>query len=165
MRNWYFYSCKNCSHEYHIHLGWAFPSYDRNREAMFEIASGTYGHELQEICSRTQYAAVNPEETVFICDGCGTLEVGPDMTLYAPEHTERIAQKKFEGKTAAELGYVPYVYSAELEKDYRVVRKFCRYCRKCGNRMHKASPAEMENLPCPVCGTVNRVHPEQVRWD
>ncbi len=161
MRNWYTYTCKNCNREYYAHLGWvSSPFFDSNREVIYDMSSGKYGRELQEICQRIQYVETDPEEKVFICEGCGRWEVGADLTLYAPRHPERIALKKYDGKTVAEIGYDPYMSAAVLKKEYRVVKEFTRYCRKCGSRMHKASEAEKCSLPCPFCGTVNQVHPE-----
>ena len=37
-------------------------------------------------------------------------------------------------------------------------------CKKCGRRMHKASEAEMQNLPCPECGEPNMTE-GTIMWD
>ena len=160
----YHYTCKKCKHEYTVDLGIGFMFPDEYREILDDISKGAYGSELQELYNSIPYAAVNGERVAYICNGCGSWEVGIDVSLYAPNDTDSIAEQQFGKKTVAEWGYVPYVDSWDLEKDYHLVRRKYHHCSKCGKRMHKASETEVRNLPCPECGCENRAD-GGIRWD
>ena len=91
------------------------------------------------------------EKVLYICDPCKRWEEGLDVTLYAPNDPEAIAKKQF-GEKMVE------------EQEYHVIKRYYHTCKKCGKRMHKASPFKENHLPCPKCGTVNEAL-NFILWD
>ena len=164
MGSGYSYTCKKCKCEYRVHpgIGMGFPRVYQRKLA--EISAGEYGPELQELYNKTPYAAINAEYVVYICDRCGTWEVGIDLSLYAPDDPDSLAQKQYGIKTVAEWGHVPYVMPGDLKNEYHLVKRHYHRCNICGNRMHKASPSELRNLPCPECGAPNQAE-DTLFWD
>ena len=160
----YCYTCKKCKHEYSVHLGIGMRFPTVYRDILADISDGEYGSELQELYNNTPYAAIDGERVVYICDGCGSWELGTDVSLYAPNDPDSIPQKQFGIKTVAEWGYVPYVMRWHLQKEYHLVKRQYHRCSKCGKRMHKASSAELKKLPCPECGSENQAE-DTLMWD
>ena len=160
----YHYTCNKCKHEYTVDLGVGFMFPDDYREILDDISKGVYGSELQELYNSFPYAAVNGERVAYICNGCGSWEVGIDVSLYAPNEPDRIAEQQFGKKTVAEWGYVPYVMKRDLMKEYHLVKRYYHCCDKCGKRMHKASSTELQNLSCPECGSKNHAE-DFLYWD
>ena len=87
-----------------------------------------------------------------------------DPTLYAPDNPEQILNQQFGEKTVREWGYVPYVMDYDLKEQYHVIKRIYHKCSHCGKRMHKATNAELETLPCPKCGEPNRAT-DFICWD
>lgn len=160
----YCYKCKKCNHEYSVHpgIGMTFPTV--YREILADISEGKYGSELQKVYQNTPYAAVNGEGVVYICSECGTWEVSTDVSLYAPDDKGHLLKKQYGDKTVEEWGHVPYVTPWELGQEYHIVKRHYHKCGKCGKRMHKASDEELNNLPCPVCGSANQAE-DTLMWD
>ncbi|MDO5138764.1 MAG: hypothetical protein Q4D71_09960 [Oscillospiraceae bacterium] len=152
----YSYNCIKCGHKYSVYpgIGAIYPHVYRKKLA--EIAEGACGAEWKDLLEKTPYAAIDAETVIYICSSCNRWETGTDITLYAPDDPESISKKQYGIKTVEEWGYVPYVTDWHLEKDYHVLKRYYHKCEKCGRRMHKASEAEMQNLPCPECGEPNR---------
>lgn len=164
MGHGYIYKCKKCMHEYNVHLGIGMMFPKVYRETLADISEGKYGSNLQELYNNTPYAAVDAEQVVYICNRCGSWELGIDLTLYAPNDPDSIPQKQYGAKTVAEWGNVPYVMQWDLEKEYHIVKRYYHRCSKCGKRMHKASSSELCNLPCPECGSSNQAE-GMFMWD
>ena len=164
MGDGYGYTCKKCKHKYFVHLGngMMYPTVYRN--IVVDISEGAYGADLQELYNSIPYAAVDGARVVFICEGCGAWELGSDVSLYAPNDPDSIPQKRFGIKTVAEWGYVPYVTNWHLKNEYHLVKRHYHHCCKCGEKMRKASSAELTTLPCPECGGENQAD-DWITWD
>lgn len=134
------------------------------REKLARIAEGAYGTEWKELIDNTDYAAIDASKVIYICDYCNMWEIGTDITLYAPNDPESIPEKQYGIYTVEEWGYVPYVTHRDLERNYHVLKRYYRKCKKCGRRMHKASDEKERNLSCPKCGQLNRAE-STVMWD
>ena len=160
----YNYKCGKCEHAYLIYPGpgMNFPKQYKNMTS--NISEGKYGRELQEVFNSTQYAAVDAENVVYVCKECGSWKEDKDVSLYVPNDPDSIAQKKYGRITVAELGFVPYVTRAELDREYHIVKRYYYRCGRCGKRMHKASDDELLNLQCPKCGSANKAK-FAFRWD
>lgn len=158
------FHCKKCHYEYEVRtgIGMRFPI--AYREALKSIAAGDYGIELQKLFNANPLAAINGEGIVYICRACGKWEEGLDPTLYVPDDPEQILNQQFGEKTVREWGYVPYVMDYDLQEQYHVIKRIYHKCSHCGKRMHKATNAELETLPCPKCGEPNRAT-DFICWD
>ena len=160
----YSYICKKCGHKYSVFPGVGMMYPQVYRQKLDEIAEGAYGTERKNLVEKTSYAAIDAEEIIYICRSCNRWETGTDITLYAPDDPESISKKQYGIKTVEEWGYVPYVTGWDLKEDYHVLKRYYHKCEKCGRRMHKASEAEMQNLPCPECGETNMTE-GVIMWD
>ena len=160
----YDYKCRKCGHHYDVYIGGGFSLPSVYREMVDAISDGVYGDEWRDVYNSTEYAAVNADKHVFICDSCKKWEVGRDLTIYAPNDPEIIRHMTFGDKTVEEWGYVPYVMAGELRVYYHVLKRHYSKCKTCGRRMHKATQEELGNLPCPECGEANS-YTETIMWD
>ena len=160
----YCYTCKKCKHKYTIHLGSGMRFPTVYQSILADISQGKYGSDWQELYKSIPYAAINGEGVIYVCSGCGSWELGTDVSLYAPNDPDSISQKQYGTKTVAEWGYVPYVMPWDLTNDYHLVKRQYHRCSKCGKRMHKASSAELKTLPCPECGSENQADGD-LMWD
>ncbi len=160
----YIFKCRKCHHEYGVNLGFGFGYPNVYTEKLEAIASGEYGDELKDLFEKTLYAAIDAEEVLYVCNGCGSWKVGTDLTLYAPDDPEALAKKEYGEQTVEEWGYVPYVTKADLREDYHAVKRRYHTCGNCGKRMHKADEKEQQSLRCPKCGTINEAKREFL-WD
>ncbi|MDL2253430.1 zinc ribbon-containing protein [Ruminococcaceae bacterium OttesenSCG-928-I18] len=151
----YEFECKKCKKEYCAlpGVGMMYPSV--YQEALKDIKNGKYGSELQQIMNSGEYIAVNAENAIYVCRSCKHWKSDLNLSLYSPNDVEAIRTKQYGIKTVEEWGYVPYVIEYMLKEEYRLIKVFVHKCEKCGKRMHKAKDVEIENLPCPDCGTEN----------
>ena len=83
------------------------------------IYKGEYGKEWQRLCREIQYAAVDAEQDLFLCESCGNWKVSVNLSLYAPNDIEFIKNQKY-GEMTDEGEKVPYVMKSELEQEYQV---------------------------------------------
>ena len=160
----YSYQCKKCHHKYAVSLGSGMMYPIVYEEKLAEINKGSYGAEWKELCEKTEYAAINADTVIYVCNACNRWEPGTDITLYAPNNPRIIARRSYGIKTVEEWGYVPYVTDTQLKRDYHLLKRYFHKCEKCGRRMHKASTKELKNLPCPQCGEPNTID-GTIMWD
>ena len=158
------FKCRKCGKAYSAWTGIGSLYPVEYKELTKEIAAGKYGQEWKEAFTGTKYAAVDGEETLFVCDHCGNWKTGKDITIWAPNDPEAFAQKQVEIKTVGEWGYVPYMMRADLEEDFHVLKPYRCSCGKCGRTMRNAGADPVRELPCPKCGTVNEAQNE-ILWD
>lgn len=158
------FKCKKCKKKYYAMPGIGMMYPQVYQEAMEDAQNGKFGAEWKEIISSGKYIAINAEREIYVCASCGHWKSDLNLSLYRPKDENAIRTKQFGIKNVEEWGYVPYVAGRDFQKDYELIRVFVHKCEKCGKRMHKARPEELEKLPCPDCGTENT--PEGLlMWD
>lgn len=164
MGSGYDFKYKKCKTEYSAMpgIGMMFPRVYQG--AVEDIKNGKYGPEWQQIMNAEEFVAVNAEREVYICSECNHWELDLNLALYRPKDAETIRTKQYGIKTVEEWGYVPYVMGYNLKAEYSLIKVYVHKCKKCGKRMHKAKEEEIQNLPCPKCGTENTTS-GLVMWD
>lgn len=163
----YSYKCSECGNDYNVWLGRGMGFSDTYNETINDIKAGKYGELWRDFFNEVPYMAVDAERYLFICKECGKWKVDKNLSLYAPKRPEAIPRKRYGIKTVEEWGYVPYVMSYDLMRDYRLVHKYAHICEKCGKDMSVIGTDDLnkvEKLPCPECGTINDVY-GYVNWD
>ncbi len=146
----YSYAC-SCGKHYSVYPGSGMLYPDVYRKTIERIAAGRYGAEWKKAYLSTPHAAINADTVIYVCSDCGVWKADTDISLYAPNDPEI-----YRTPDGTETDEPPYVAEWELKTGYHLVKRYFLRCRRCGRRMHKASPAELENLPCPACGRKNR---------
>lgn len=146
------YTCKKCYHKYSVMLGIGMMFPTVYAEETQKISDGMYGDEWRDLYNKIPYAAIDASKTLYICDNCKRWEEGTDITLYQPKDPD------------ADWGIVPYVMKMDLEKDYRVLKRYYHHCNICKKRMHKATSEELMDLYCPKCGEKNLAQ-DLLMWD
>ncbi len=159
----YDYRCKKCGHRYSVFLGIGMLYPKVYEDTVKEIREGRYGDEWKTLFEQTPYAAINPAKVLYVCT-CGRWETGVDLTLYAPNDPDAVAEKKYGEKTAKEWGYLPYADGWDLQEHFHVLRRWDRRCEACGGRMRRADRQEAKSLPCPKCGEPNASE-DVIMWD
>ena len=159
----YSFTCKNCGERYDVDvgIGMLYPSVYEEEYA--KVASGACGADRQELLRSNPYAAIDAEQVVYICDKCNCWVQEADYTVYVPKDVDQLKEISTWGEfeKESEYGVLCNGYSKAF---YRVLKRYYRKCDKCGQRMRKASNAELSNLPCPKCGTRNEAE-GAILWD
>lgn len=158
----YGFKCTKCKNEYSVMPGMMYPQV--YQEAIKDIKNGNYGAQWQQLINSEEYVAVNAEREIYICSDCKHWKLELNLSLYRPKDVEAIRTEQYGIKTVEEWGYVLYVMGHDFKEKYSLMKVFVHKCEKCGKRMHKATEAEMENLPCPKCGTENSPN-GLIMWD
>lgn len=143
------FKCSKCGNEYDVCLGIGFLHPDVCREELKKIKKGKYGEDWKKLALSEEYTVVDTENFVYICGKCGHWVNENAVSLYAPKDAAKLKKKKYGIKTVEEWGEVPYIMDP---KDFRLLKRKVHKCSKCGELMHKATPEEIDNLPCPKCG-------------
>ncbi len=152
----YSYKCEKCHHEYMVFPGKGMTYPEFYQKKLDEIEQGVYGKDWQEIYKATTYPSIDASRVIYVCSSCNNWDEGFDLTLYAPDDPEYISEKRYGEKTVKEWGYVPYTTADDLKNNYHIVKRYYHKCKTCGQRMHKATEDELQNLSCPKCGAPNR---------
>lgn len=155
MGSGYDFKCKKCQKEYSVMFGIGMLYPDVYQETVADIKNGKYGLEWQQLMNAEEYVAVNAEIEVYICRECKHWKTDLNLSLYRPKDVEAIRNKQYGIKTVEEWGDVPYVVEYELKEEYNLIKVYVHKCEKCGKPIYKANDTEIENLPCPYCGTEN----------
>ncbi len=120
----YDYTCKKCHYHYPVFIGIGFSYYEFYRNKLAEISEGSYGIEWKNLLDQTPFAAIDASSVVYICSSCNRWEIGTNITLYAPNNPERIADS-FNWIKAVECGeYIPYVPKWNLINNYHVLKRY-----------------------------------------
>ena len=159
----YGFECKKCKKEYSFHLGVGMMMPRVFERTIDEVNEGAWGEECKKVLNSERFVVPDIEKELYICKSCGRWSVEQNMNMYAPNNPETILHQKYGIKTVEEWGKIPYVMRWQLEKDYHRIKSWIHIC-ECGKRLHKASKAEMENLACPYCGTINTMK-DYINWD
>lgn len=150
----YLFECAHCGKIFSVFpgAGVAFSTVYGN--IMDGVRRGDYGDELQSISQELPFFAVDAESYLFKCSGCGYWEVGPGLSLYAPNNLKAYIQRRYGQNTIAGWNKESYVTFNELQSNFHVIKRYLHPCPKCGKRMRKADKeTDFLSLPCPGCGT------------
>lgn len=149
------FECEKCGKAYRIKLGVGMGFPNVYRRTIEDVKEGVYGEQWKKIATETAYAAVDATKEIYICSSCGHWKEELNLSLYRPNDPEKIRTKQYGIKNVEEWGYVPYVMYSDLKYNYKLIKVFSHKCDRCGKRMRRAKKAELHNLPCPYCETVN----------
>ena len=145
------YKCSKCKKEYGITLGIGMLYPVVYKELVDEIKNGSFGEEWKQLFEETENIAVDAENRVYICPGCGSWIEERGLSLYVPDNEYALKDVKkglpiFYGDDSipAMMGQKP---------KYRLIKEYEHKCTKCGSNMREASKEELHLLPCPECGS------------
>lgn len=159
-------TCGKCKHDNQVFLGVGMMFPKVYQDLIEGIRKGEFGEEWRTLESDGEFVAVDARKRLFLCPECGGWEVEPSLSLYAPLDTEAVKEKMYGDRSLAERGYVPYVMSHELAREYRLIKEWVHVCPRCGSVMRESEGKSPEalGLGCHECGTrLKKWHP--VHWD
>lgn len=141
------------------------------RETMNEIRSGKYGDEMKGLVDSEKYIAVDVENYIYYCEGCGCIECFRALDLYEPKNTEKVGKRiigrwsageEYNTKTVKDNGGL--MYFAADDEDYKLMKEYKHVCPECGKVMERVSEEELAKKICPMCGEKYQVFPGML-WD
>ena len=160
----------------HLGVGFFFPGvYARTMET---ARAGKLGKRIRQFLDGHPDGALNAENVLLLCENCGNLEYGQDLSMYV--RNPDVARGE-QGRWSAAVPYegADYVSPMELKRENTYVYYGPGHlCRKCGKPMRSISeedlteqmsgdPGHMDRteIPCPKCGEPLRVDGPTILWD
>jgi len=162
----YEYICKNCGKKYTFTfgIGYFYPlDYDKTVEA---IKNGDYGQEWQQLSQTKDPFLVDIENRLYICNDCGNLQDETCLDIY--ELNDKADKENIKEPYDIMFSHFIERWAEEEEEDDEGCHLFKRYPHKCNRcnstSIHQATEQELEELPCPNCGTLNE-YEAAIDWD
>ena len=127
----YSFTCSKCKHRFSASWGIGFSFPQVYEDTVKKIKAGAYGSLWQDLMNTEKY------------EQC--------LSLYIPKDPEHL-KIKYQLDSVEELNERPYILTAEIRAEYRILKRYIHKCDKCSGVMHRATEEEMNVLTCPKCG-------------
>lgn len=149
----YVFKCSKCDYQIDISLGVSFLFPRTYKEIVEKAKSGDFGETMKEFLHTFPEGRIDVENALYVCQGCGNMEVLPELSMYLPKG------KAPKGKS--------YVTHRDLERDYVLFESYPHKCSNC-QRMDTLIPREeilsSRFIKCPQCKVALDLI-EFGRWD
>lgn len=148
-------NCKKCEYKftYYDGLGFRFPY--EYRKTVSLIKDGKYGEEAKKFFEENEYAAVNVNPSLTICDECKEYVQMLDLGLYLPKDGYVPSNKKTRWNAGDAEEIKDYVTSYDLTRHYKRILSIKQYCPTCGKEIKKVSNLQQKirkrKMKCPKC--------------
>lgn len=158
------FRCWDCGYKFAACLGVGFAFPRIYQETVSSIRAGKYGREWKELFESTPGAAVNADQELYVCSGCGRFRKELNLTLYEPKDPGLSKVHNTSFSVANPADGAEYVVPWELADKYRMVKVYRHMC-DCGKRMHLVRVDD--RLKCPECedGWMARDPYGDLNWD
>ena len=173
----YMLRCGKCGYGIAADLGvgYNFPSV--YRKTMEAARTGRYGGAVRQFLEEHPDGTLSTERVLLRCSGCGSLQCGPDLSMYLRKPD---VPRREQGRWSVAAPYegADYVSPMELEHEetYELYARGNR-CGKCGETMQPITDDELEEqmrrhpqtrgqteVRCPKCREWLRVE-SMLMWD
>lgn len=128
-----------------ISLGVCFSFPMLYKKIVEKAKSGDFGGRIKEFLNTFPEGKIDAETALYLCQGCGNMEVLPELSMYLPKGE---APKRFPFKGES------YVTHRDLERDYALFEVYPHKCSKC-QRIYTLIPREKilssKLIKCPQC--------------
>lgn len=133
------YICSKCGKEYYANWGVGFMFPMVYEETAADIKAGKYGKEWQDTFINGKNVVVDAERHIYYCKMCGRWESAAGLSLYVPKNTDASVN-------------LAHPWNINLDRRWKILKRYTHRCSKCGTIMHKATDTELSKLSCPDCG-------------
>ena len=172
------FRCDGCGWKSGANLGVGFFFPKAYKQTMEAARAGKLGERIRQFLIDHPDGALNAEEVLLLCDGCGELGCGQDLSMYVrnPDVPRRLQDP---WSVAASYEDADYVSPVELKREntYEYYGPG-HLCRKCGKPMRSVSEEDLTEqmhgdsdhagrteIPCPKCGELLRFDGPVIMWD
>lgn len=149
----YVFKCSKCNYQIDISLGVGFSFPRTYKEIVEKAKSGDLGDTIKEFLHTFPEGRIDVEPALYVCQGCGNMEVLPDLSLYLPK-----------GKAPKGKSYVPH---RALENEYVLFESYphkCSNCQSIDSLIPRKEILSSRFIKCPQCKVALELI-EFGRWD
>lgn len=157
--------CKRCGYKISANLGVGFLFPMAYQEAMEAARDGKLGKTVQQFLQEHPDGALNIESVFLQCPDCGTLESGPDLSMYI-RNPDIPRREHGRWSVPAPFEEMDYVSPMELEQENTYILYAPGHiCEKCGKPMKSITDNDLmekdigaekkrgrTGVACPCCG-------------
>lgn len=157
--------CMKCHLTFEGYYGAGLLYPQKYEEIMEDIKSGKLGEEIKKIFEEHPDAAFDASTTVLLCEECGFIETGDNLSVYLTINEEAESNEQSERWSVAfEAKDFKLILPWDFKDNYRKIYDYPHRCSRCSGKMEIVREEEYECLHCPDCKEKMKVV-DFFRWD
>lgn len=158
--------CPDCDFKIFANYGAGFLYPQVYSDTIENIKNGELGEEIKAFFEEHGDAAIDAGSTVLLCEECGNIEVGDDLTVYLPVEGKMKDEERGRWSVAFPAEGYKFVTPWDLREkgQYKKIMEYSHKCSKCQGNMKIISEKEFKKLKCPKCHKKLKVDGD-VLWD
>lgn len=156
--------CRKCGYFMRTNLGVGFMFPVVHQQIMKAARAGEFGEEIHRFLKEHPEGVLSTENVLLQCTGCGSLEHGPDLSMYLRRPG---VQREKHGRWSVAFPHTGVDYTSPIELKEEKAYEFVAWghvCRKCGEQMKPITQDDLEaqvkfdhsgkgqtEIACPEC--------------